>query len=149
MARYGGTTLEAFAKQIEAEAPQGIRDWSVDVAFHLAMASIALQRLKEQGVQTTYKKRNLIKPALEDAWRQLIFIRQRYISEEHALNDVYRHVTLSGTGKVMINEDHENSYTHSRDQSDSGDTPKVRQKRYRRKNPLRFRRREFKERSSS
>jgi len=146
MPRYGGTTLEAFAKHIEAEAPQGIRDWSVDLAFHLAMASIALQRLKDAGVQTTYKKRRLIRPALEDAWRQLIFIRQRYVPEELALNDIFRHVTLSGTGKVMVNA-HEDSNLDTRGKGDPGDSIKDRQRRYRRKNPLRYRRREFKERT--
>ena len=147
MSRYGGTTIEAFAKNIEKDVPDGPRDWSVDIAYHLAMASIYLAKLQEQDVQTTYKRRRLIKPALEDAWRQLIFIRQRYVPETLSLNDIYRNVTLSGTGKVMVNVE-EASDNGRRREGGSGDSSKTKQRRYRRKNPLRYRRRKFTERSS-
>ena len=140
MARYGGASIKAFAEAIENDAPQGIRDWSVDLAYHLAMALIALQKLTKQGVQTTYRRKQLIQPALEDAWRQLVFIRQRYVPEEVALNDILRQVTLSQTGKVMIDETIDPNAVE-RDKSNPGDSSKTRQRVYRKPNTKRYRRR--------
>ena len=138
MTRYGGADIEAFAEAIEI--PTGPRDWSIDIAYHLAMALISLHKLQELGVQTTYRKKRLIGPALEDAWRQLIFIRQRYIPEEVALNDVIRQVTLSKTGRVMIDAS-SNTIEGEQRSNNSGTTDASKQRRYRRTNPPRYRRR--------
>ena len=140
MTHYGGADIEAFARAIMKEVPTNPRDWSIDLAFHLAMASISLHELQKLGVQTTYRKKRLIEPALEDAWRQLIFIRQRYISEEIALNDIIRQVTLSKTGRVMIN-DSSNTAEDKQHASKSGTADTSKQRRYRRTNPPRYRRR--------
>ena len=138
MTRYSGADIEAFAEAIKA--PIGPRDWSIDLAFHLAMALISLHKLQELGVQTTYRKKRLIGPALEDAWRQLIFIRQRYVPEEIALNDIIRQVTLSKTGRVMIDAS-SNTAEDKRHRDDSGTADAPRQRSYRRTNPPRYRHR--------
>lgn len=140
MTRYGGADIEAFAEAIAKEGSTNPRDWSIDLAFYLAMALISLRKLQKLGVQTTYRKKRLIEPALEDAWRQLIFIRQRYVSEEIALNDIIRQVTLSRTGRVMINAS-SNTTEGEQHTGDSriADAPK--QRRYRKTNPPRYRRR--------
>ncbi|MCK4827718.1 hypothetical protein KA005_68960 [bacterium] len=138
MTRYGGADIEAFAEAIEI--PTGPRDWSIDIAYHLAMALISLHELQELGVQTTYRKKRLIGPALEDAWRQLIFIRQRYVPEEIALNDVIRQVTLSKTGRVMIDAS-SNTIEGEQHSDNSGTTDASKQRRYRRTNSPRYRRR--------
>ena len=140
MTRYGGADIGAFAEAIAKEVPTSPRDWSIDLAFHLAMALISLRKLQELGVQTTYRKKRLIGPALEDAWRQLIFIRQRYVSEKIALNDILRQVTLSKTGRVMI-DDSSNTNKSEQYTSDAGTTDALKQRRYRRTNPPRYRRR--------
>jgi len=107
MARYAGEGIRVFAEQIKDEAPKGIRDWSIDLAYHLAMALVCLHKLQDAEIQTSFKRKRLILPSLEDAWRQLILIRQRFVSDDFALNDIIRRVTLSRTGKVMIDEDQE------------------------------------------
>ncbi|MCK5644791.1 MAG: hypothetical protein KAJ19_28585 [Gammaproteobacteria bacterium] len=147
MTRYGGADIGAFAEAIAKEVPTSPRDWSIDLAFHLAMALISLRKLQELGVQTTYRKKRLIGPALEDAWRQLIFIRQRYVSEKIALNDILRQVTLSKTGRVMI--DASSNTIEGKQRSDnSGTTDASKQRRYRKTNPPRYRRRVSKKSTS-
>ena len=141
MTRYGGADIEAFAEAIAKKAPTGPRDWSIDLAFHLAMALISLRKLQKLGVQTTYRKKRLIEPAIEDAWRQLIFIRQRYVPEEIALNDIIRQVTLSKTGRVMVDDNSSNTVENKQCTSDLRITSAVKQRKYRRTNPPRYRRR--------
>jgi len=140
MTRYGGADIEAFAEAIAKEESPSPRDWSIDLALHLAMALISLRKLQELGVQTTYRKKRLIGPALEDAWRQLIFIRQRYVPEEIALNDIIRQVTLSRTGRVMIDAS-SNTSEGKQHTSDSRIADASKQRRYRKTNPPRYRRR--------
>lgn len=140
MTRYGGDDIGAFAKAIEAEAPSNIRDWSIDLAYHLAMALISLNKISEAGVQTTYRRKQLVEPALQDAWRQLVFIRQRYIPDEIALNDIIRQVTLSRTGRILLN-DSPDTDTTGRHESNSGIESKIRQRLYRRGDTKRYRRR--------
>ncbi len=138
MTRYGGVDIEAFAEAIEV--PTGPRDWSIDIAYHLAMALMSLHELQKIGVQTTYKKKRLIGPALQDAWRQLIFIRQRYVPEKVALNDIIRQVTLSKTGRVMIDAS-SNTFEDEQHTGDSRTSTTHKQRRYRRTNSPRYRRR--------
>jgi hypothetical protein len=140
MARYGGADIKAFAEAIKGNAPSGIRDWSIDLAYHLAMALISLRKLQEHEIQTTYRRKRLIEPALEDAWRQMVFIRQRYIPDQFALNDIIRQVTLSKTGKVMIDEENHPNKDGRRD-GESGTESSPRQRTYRRANQKRYRRR--------
>ena len=140
MTRYGGDDIRAFAKAIEKEAPSNKRDWSIDLAYHLAMALISLDKINEEGIQTTYRRKQLIEPALQDAWRQLVFIRQRYITDEFALNDIIRQVTLSRTGRILI-DDSPDTDTTGRHENNSGVESKIRQRLYRRKDTKRYRRR--------
>ena len=137
--RYGGMDIRAFAKAIEEDAPAGIRDHSIDIAYHLAMALIYLQKLRESGVQTTYRRKKLIEPELEDAFRKLVFIRQRYI-DTAVLNDIFRQVTLSSTGKVMLNDSPDTDKTGQR-KDNVGTSHTSRQRVYRRTNSPRYRRR--------
>jgi len=140
MARYGGDDIRAFAEAIREEAPSNIRDWSIDLAYHLAMALISLDKINEEGIQTTYRRKQLIEPALQDAWRQLVFIRQRYVPDEFALNDIIRQVTLSRTGRILIDDSPDTDTTRRHD-SDSRTTNPLRQRLYRRGDTKRYRRR--------
>lgn len=140
MARYGGDSLRDFARFFQLHVPEKPRDWSIDIGYHLAMSLLLLDKLREAGVQTTYKRRKLIEPALEDAWRQLIFIRRRYIPDDIALNDIARQVTISRTGRILVDES-QDSYNSERDSSNTGNKSSLRQRLYRRKNRLKYRRR--------
>lgn len=103
--KYGGAGIEDFARVLEEEAPLGERDWSMDMAYHLAMALVSLQRLEEMGIELMFGKRKLVEPSLKEAWRQLVYIRRRRLDDEIALNDILRPVTLSKrTGKVMLHD---------------------------------------------
>ena len=105
MVRYGGAGIEDFARVLEDEVPIGERDWSIDLAYHLAMALISLQRLEKMGLDLMFGPRKMIEPNLKEAWRQLVYIRRRRLKDEIALNDILRPVTLSKrTGKVMLHD---------------------------------------------
>lgn len=123
MAKYGGADIEALARVLEEEMPSGDRDWSMDLAYFLAMALISLDRLEKKEVDLSFRSRRLIEPSLKRAWRELVFIRRQRLSEEFVLNDIPRPVTLSKrTGRIMINED-QTRKTRSRDiGSGSGST---------------------------
>jgi hypothetical protein len=114
MAKYGGADIEALARVLQEEMPSGDRDWSMDLAYFLAMALLSLDRLEKEGIDLSFKARKLIEPSLKTAWRELVFIRRRRLSEEFVLNDIPRPVILSKrTGRILINEDH-NRKTRSR-----------------------------------
>jgi len=147
MVKYGGNDIRAFARAIQGNAPSGIRDWSIDLAYHLAMALISLDKLKEKGVQTTYRRKQLVEPALQDAWRQLVHIRQRHITDEIALNDIIRQVSLTRTGRIIIDDSPDTSETRRRT-DDSGDSSSFRQRLYRRTDTKRYRRRIFRKPTS-
>ncbi|HEC64228.1 MAG TPA: hypothetical protein ENI23_02935 [bacterium] len=105
MGKFGGAGIEDFARVLEDEVPIGERDWSIDLAYHLAMALISLQRLEELGLDLSFNTRKLVEPSLKEAWRQLVFIRRRRLDDKVALNDILRPVTLSKqTGKVILHE---------------------------------------------
>lgn len=140
MSRYGGDDIRAFADAIKDQAPKEKRDWSIELAYNLALALISLDRLEEQGVQTTYRRKKLIEPALQDAWRQLVHIRQRHITDEIALNDIIRQVTLSRTGRILI-DDPQNTDKTGRHKDNPGTEGPHRQRLYRRANTKRYRRR--------
>jgi hypothetical protein len=152
MARYGGADIEAFARVLEEDIPSGERDWSIDLAYFLAMALISLNRLEREGIDLSYKTRRLIEPNLKIAWRELVFLRRRRLTEEFALKDIPRLVTLSKrTGRIMIHEDHKAGRMGSRDSkagngdsSTSKDTIPNWQRRSKIGGRPRFRRRKYK-----
>ena len=138
---YGGAGIGAFADAIRKQfTPKGPRDWSMELAYHLAEALIALQKLREEKTQTTYRRGQLIEPSLDKAWRELIFIRQRYVSEKSVLNDIARRVTLSKLGRITIDDSEDQDYAGG-SSGDSGTTSQTRQRLYRRTNRPRYRRR--------
>ena len=105
MIRYGGAGIEDFARILNDEVPMEERDWSIDLAYHLAMALISLQRLEKMGLDLVFNHRKMIEPNLKEAWRQLVYIRRRRLEDEVVLNDILRPVTLSKrTGKVLLHE---------------------------------------------
>lgn len=125
MARYGGADIEDLARVLEEEfSLGGERDWSMDLAYFLAMALIALERLEEEGVDLFFRRRRLIEPSLRIAWRELVFLRRRRLTEEFVLKDISRPVTLSKrTGRIMIHEDSKTRNVGSRtSKSGSGDS---------------------------
>ena len=138
---YGGAGIEAFANAIREEfTPKGPRDWSMELAYHLAGALISLQRMNEEETQTTYRRGKLVEPALDKAWRELIFIRQRYVSEESVLNDIARRVTLSKLGRITIDDSEDQNYSGG-SSSDIGISSQTRQRLYRKPHRPRYRRR--------
>lgn len=152
MARYGGADIEAFARVLEETIPSGERDWSIDLAYFLAMALISLNRLEREGIDLSYKARRLIEPNLKIAWRELVFLRRRRLTKEFALKDIPRPVTLSKrTGRIMIHEDNKAGRTRSRDSTSrsgdshtSSDTIPSWQRRIKSGGRPRFRRRRYK-----
>ena len=152
MAKYGGADIEAFARVLEGDVPSGKRDWSIDLAYFLAMALISLNRLEKEGIELSYKSRRLIEPSLIIAWRELVFLRQRRLTEEFALKDIPRPVTLSKrTGRIMIHEDNKAGRIRSRasksgngDKRTSSDTVPSWQGRIKIGGRPRFRRRRYK-----
>ena len=107
MTRYGGAGITDFAEAIEEEAPIGERDWSMDMAYHLAMAFIAMTRLKEQGISLLLPHgEKFFSLSFQRLWRALVYIRRRRVTDNISLNDIARRVTLSRkTGKIYINKD--------------------------------------------
>jgi hypothetical protein len=152
MSKYAGADLDAFAEAVQQveEEFTGVRDWSIDIAYHLAKAKVALEKLKEEEIQTTYRGKKLVEKQLELAWRELIFIRRRFVPEEYALNDIFRPVTLTKrTGQVMINDTKTTGgNSGKRSSGKGGASSEVRQTTYRRKNPPRYRHRIIRKRDS-
>ena len=100
-----GDSLDAWAERMKETLPGGQRDWSVDVAVHLGLALAALNRLKAQGVDTKLKTHKLVEGALQEAWRELLFIRMRNIPVEIMTADVPRLVTLTKNGHIINGSD--------------------------------------------
>jgi hypothetical protein len=103
---FFGDGLRAFADALlKTEPESGERDWSVDLVYHLAKALIALDHLVEGGTNIVFNKRALVAPKLEEAFRQVLYMRSKRIPRTIMENDIQRAVTLSpDTGKVMLVE---------------------------------------------
>jgi hypothetical protein len=125
-----GTDIKAFAAALlrrEDYFPDEDRDWSVDVATHLALAYHALGELEESGVILKIRNRPLISPELERAWRELLHVRKD-LPPDLLIDGVHRKVSLSRFGDVIYdeNETAHNAYRRSpgdggnRDQGESG-----------------------------
>ena len=99
MAAYGDS-LDTLAARLEGLLPDGPRDWSVDAAYYIALAFLALRRLKESQVKLTVNQRPLIEPALEQAYRELLYIRLKELPGEIMFSDVPRPVEITRTGRV-------------------------------------------------
>ncbi len=96
-----GDSLEALAAHLEVLAPEGLRDWSIDAAIYLGLAFLAVQRLENIGVDTRIRNRPLILPSLEQAWRELLYVRLNKIPVEVILGDIDRPLTLTRAGRIV------------------------------------------------
>ena len=135
-----GNSLDDWTERLKDTLPGGQRDWSVDVAVHLGLALAALNRLKAQGVDTRLKTHKLVEGALQEAWRELLFIRMRNIPVEILTADVPRPLTLTRNGHIINGSDQtripttQGSKGHSDHKPESNSHPKSRgsRSRYRR-----------------
>lgn len=119
-----GDSLEAWAVRMKEFLPSGQRDWSIDVAVHLGLALAALDQLRAQGVNTKFRSHSLVVGALDEAWRELLFIRMRNIPVEIVAGDVPRLVTLTRTGLIINGTDQTLIPAHQRRDSDPDRQPK-------------------------
>lgn len=76
------------------------RDWSIDVAIHLALAFYSLKKLEESGVDLKLRNRFLILPSLIRAFRELLHLRKD-IPVDIMSNDIERKITLSKYGEIL------------------------------------------------
>ncbi len=96
-----GDSLESWAKRMSALVPDGDRDWSIDAAIYLGLAFSAVLRLEKLGVDPALRNRPLIIPSLEQAWRELLYVRLNKIPIEFILRDIDRPLTLTRTGRIV------------------------------------------------
>jgi hypothetical protein len=88
--------LEKFADAINEHVPDDERDFTVDLAYHLAAVLVCLRRLEDRGIITIFNKQRLIYRYLLFCWQDLIFLRNKQIGREKLLQDIIRtRVTLN------------------------------------------------------
>ena len=95
-----GVSLEEFAGKLEPFFNQQGRDWSMDIAIHLAMSYLAFKKLEELGINFEVGQRKTILPSLERAWRELLYQRISNIPAEVTMDDVDRPLYLTRTGRI-------------------------------------------------
>lgn len=64
----------------DSENLQGDKDWSEEILIYIALAIYAYDQLKDVE-DTTFQNRELIRPSLERAWREALWLRQRLTSD--------------------------------------------------------------------
>lgn len=110
------------------------RDWSVDVAALIALAYAAAMRLEGTGVSLRLANKDVVTPALERAWSELIHLRVRLKDQK---DEVERTFTITNIGRVVFNEgrsssginrsDYRNLISVNKDrQGNEGPCPEVR-----------------------
>ena len=118
-----GDSLKDWADRLKDLGPGGRRDWSIDVAVHLGLAYAALEQLKILGIETTAGQRQLVEKALEEAWREILFIRMRNVPVEIVQSDVPRYVTLTRNGRIINGTDQNRIPTQTRRDCNPNDQP--------------------------
>jgi len=98
------SSIKDLKNRLAKYQPSEYRDWSVDLALHLALASLALDKLAEYGVDLKFQDRELVRDAIEMAWRDLLYMRLNRVPEHIMLSDVRRPVTITRAGRI-VNED--------------------------------------------
>ena len=99
-----GASLEEWAEALEQLAPAGRRDQSMEIAVHLGLAFLALQRLKRMGVDIRLAGKPLMERWLEQAWREYLYLRLHNVPIEMVQNDIERPVSLTRAGRIVTND---------------------------------------------